>query len=54
MNIELENKIEKKVYVAPAMEIMNMESEAKLLSGSSDDGVDLKEMDADDYYNELN
>ena len=52
MNIELENKIEKKVYVAPAMEIMNMESEAKLLSGSSDGGVDLKDMDADDYYDE--
>ena len=54
MNIELENKIEKKVYVAPAMEIMNMESEAKLLSGSSDGGGDLKDMDADDYYDELN
>lgn len=54
MNIELENKIEKKVYVAPAMEIMNMESEAKLLSGSSDDGVDLDELGADDYYDELN
>ena len=54
MNIELENKIEKKVYVAPAMEIMNMESEAKLLSGSSDDdGVDL-DLDADDYTFELN
>lgn len=51
MNIKIEN--EKKVYVAPYMEIMSMESDTKLLSGSPDDGVDL-ELDADDYTFELN
>lgn len=34
MNIELENKTEKKAYVAPAMEIMSMEQNTNLLTGS--------------------
>jgi hypothetical protein len=34
MNIELENKTEKKAYVAPAMEIMSMEQNINLLTGS--------------------
>ena len=34
MNIELENKNEKKAYIVPAMEIMNMESDVNLLTGS--------------------
>jgi hypothetical protein len=53
MNIKIEN--EKKVYVAPFMEIVSMESETKLLSDSSNDrGIDLDLTDKEYEYGELN
>ena len=48
MKIKIEN--EKKVYVAPAMEIMNMESDINLLTGSE---KEIK-FGAEDYYDEFN
>lgn len=53
MNIKIEN--EKKVYVAPFMEIVSMESETKLLSDSSNDrGVDLNLTNEEYDEGELN
>ena len=48
MNIKIEN--EKKAYVAPAMEIMIMESDINLLTGSEQE----IEFGADEYYDEFN
>lgn len=46
MNFKMEN--EKKEYVAPSMEIMNMSGECNLLS---DSGIDIPvEIEADDNY----
>ena len=50
MNIELENKLEKKAYVAPSMEILSMGSELSLLSGSAVD-VNLTDTEYDDELN---
>ena len=50
MNFKMEN--EKKEYVAPSMEIMNMSGECNLLS---DSGIDLPiNSDADNYTGEFN
>ena len=52
MNIELENKTEKKAYVAPAMEIMNMESDVNLLTGSE---VEIEDFEGvKEWYDEFN
>lgn len=49
MNIKIEN--EKKAYIVPAMEIMNMESDVNLLTGS---GEVKEKFGANDWYDELN
>ena len=45
MNIELENKTEKKAYVAPAMEIMSMENDINLLTASEVEIQDFEGVD---------
>ena len=45
MNIELENKLEKKAYVAPAMEIMSMENDINLLTASEVEIQDFEGVD---------
>lgn len=52
MNIELENKTEKKAYVAPAMEIMSMEQNINLLTGSE---VEIEDFEGvEDWDGEFN
>ena len=50
MNIKIEN--EKKAYIVPAMEIMNMESDVNLLTGSEVEIEDFK--DVEEWTGEFN
>lgn len=50
MNIKIEN--EKKAYIVPSMEIMNMESDVNLLTGSE---VEIEEFEGvKEWYDEFN
>lgn len=50
MNIKIEN--EKKAYIVPSMEIMNMESDVNLLTGSE---VEIEDFEGvKEWYDEFN